>query len=191
MERVIFMCIIFLFLIIIYNHFLKIKEGMECDSIGFRKKSPDQIKSMTHGERQLYECQHNLHQQEEYSEDSINKSIERTKSNLKKAKKTKSNVLNTYLKRFNDKWKKFMKAREIREVAVTKLEGYVCPTEDKSVKKYCKRGGGDSPDEVDVDVKKEGGSKATRDPSKGPDPRLHSSQRILVDKQEKEGKGKA
>ena len=184
------MCLIFLFLIIIYNHFVKIKEGMECDLTGFRRKSPDQINSMTHGERELYKCQYKLYEKKEYSEDSINKSIENAKANLKKAKATKSNVLNTYLKRFNEKWKKFLTAKKNREVAVTKIEGYVCPTEDSTVKKYCAEGGeGDSPDEVEVDVEKEGGSKATRDPAKGPDPKLHNSQRILVDKQEKEAEG--
>ena len=63
-------------------------------------------------------------------------------------------------------------------------EKYVCPSEDKSVEKYCDKQKG-------VDVEEEGGKRAERDERRGQDPKLHKSQGILVDKQEKEADGKA
>ena len=148
MEEVVFMCVIFLFIILIYNHFFKMKEGLEnCNLTGFRKKPPAEVKQMSSSDRSKYNCQLKVLNKKIYSKEEKKK----------------------------------------RKVAVTKLVGYICPSDISYVKKYCdQQKGGDDEDEVDVDVEEKGGKKATRNEREGPDPKLHKSQGTLVDKQEKE-----
>ena len=194
MEEIVFMCVIFLFLVLIYNHFNKIREGMgqECDLSGFRKKQPAEINQMSAADKATYNCQLKVYNNKIYSKEEMNKVMTDTKEKIEKYKNTKKNRLQKLVDKLNKYWPKYLDEKKKQKVAVTKLVGYVCPSEDKSVEKYCdKQKGGEDEDEVDVDVEEEGGKRAVRDERRGPDPKLHKSQGTLVDKQEKEADGKA
>ena len=192
MEEIVYMCVIFLFIILIYNHFFKIKEGLEnCNLTGFRKKSPEEIRQMSTADRAKYNCQLKVFNQKIYSDEEMQKTMEETSNNIEKYKSVKNNSIQTYLNRIKEMLPKYVDEKKKRKVAVTKLTGYVCPTKFSFAKQYCdQQKGGDDEDEVEVDVEKEGGKRAVRDERKGPDPKLHKSQGKIVDKQEKEAEKK-
>ena len=55
MEIVLSMILIFLFIVLIYNHFFKIIEGMtNCSLDGFEKKQPSVVKNMSPKDKELY-----------------------------------------------------------------------------------------------------------------------------------------
>lgn len=188
MEEVVFMCVIFLFIILIYNHFFKLKEGLDnCNLTGFKKKPPEEVKQMSSSDRSKYNCQLKVFNQKIYSSEEMKKTLEETSNKIQKHKSIRKNSIQTYLDRFKKYWPKYLDEKKKRKVAVTKLIGYICPTDISYVKKYCdEQKGGDDEDEVEVDVEEKGGKRAARNERKGPDPKLHKSQGTLVDKQEKE-----
>lgn len=195
MEEIVFMGVIFLFLILIYNHFNKIREGLEnkeCELSGFRKKQPSEVEKMSAANKAKYECQLKVYNNKIYSDEEMEKIMTDTQEKIDKYKDTKKNILEKLVGRLNKYWSKYLEEKKNQKTAVTKLVGFVCPSEDKSVQEYCQQqSGGDDEDEMDVDVEEEGGKRAVRDERKGPDPKLHKSQGILVDKQEKEAGDKA
>ena len=76
MEEVVFMCVIFLFIILIYNHFFKLKEGLEnCDLTGFKKKPPAEVNQMSSTNKAKYNCQLKVFNQKGYSKKEMKQTI--------------------------------------------------------------------------------------------------------------------
>ena len=132
------MCVIFLFIILIYNHFFKLKEGLEnCDLTGFKKKPPAEVNQMSSTNKAKYNCQLKVFNQKIYSKEEMKKTIEETSNKIQKHKSIRKNSIQTYLDRFKNYWPKYLDEKKKRKVAVTKIVGYVCPTDISYVKKYC------------------------------------------------------
>jgi len=137
MEIPIYLCLIFLFLWLIYNHFFQI-EGMECDlGTNFRRKSPDQVKVLSGNEKSIYDCQIKKYQAKIEDPTYLKLALRQTKKLLPIIKKPIASIEKKFneLKDTHVKWKK---TKTIRDEAIDKLDKFVNGEEQSGNNDHCK-----------------------------------------------------
>ena len=148
MEIPIYLFLIFIFLWLIYNHFFQI-EGMECDlGNNFRRKSPDQVNSLSSGEKSLYDCQVKKYQQKLEDPTYLKLALRQTKKLLPIIKKPISNIEKKFneLKDTHVKWKA---SKTTRDEAIGNLYSFVDGEETSGNNDHCKENP-ESCEEVDT-----------------------------------------
>lgn len=172
MEIVLSMILIFLFIVLIYNHFFKIIEGMtNCSLDGFEKKQPSVVKNMSPKDKELYECQEKLYEKELYSPEEIERNMSDTKQKLTKYKEKLKKSKDKFKNKIKSLFKKYTDEKKKRKVMITKLRDFVGGGD----------GGEDSEEEEDVDPC-EKNKKACGNPTKGPDPKQRKNQAKIQNK---------
>jgi hypothetical protein len=131
MEIPIYLCLIFIFSWLIYNHFQQI-EGLECkiDST-FRKKSPDQVKILSYDEKSIYECQLSKYNAKSDDVTNLKLALRSTKKMLPEITKPLTKIKTTFksLKKTYEKWK-ITKAE--RDDSIDQLNKFVNNEKKKS-----------------------------------------------------------
>ena len=125
MEVIISMCLIFILIILIYNHFRSTVEGMECSLDGFKRKQPNEVSMMSQKEKEHYECQEKLYEEEKYNPVEIERIMDETKEKLTEFKTKSQNIKEKYNTKIKKLYKKFKNARKNRKVAINKLQSFV------------------------------------------------------------------
>jgi hypothetical protein len=130
MEIPIYLFLIFLFLWMIYNHFFQI-EGMECDlGTNFKKKSPDQVKSLSSEEKTTYTCQLKKYKEKLEGQTHLKLALRQTKKLLPIIKKPIASIE----KKFNelkDTYAKWQESKTTRDDAIDNLYKFVDEKEEE------------------------------------------------------------
>lgn len=176
MEVIISMCLIFILIILIYNHFSYVVEGMtNCSLDGFKKKQPNEVEMMSKTEQEHYKCQEKLYEKEKYNPVEIERLMEETKDKMESFKSRAGRIKNRYNKQIKKLYKKFKDARKQRKVTINKLKQFVEGEAE-----------GEDSEEEDVDPCEED-KRACGSPSDGPEPQHRNNQAKITKKIEDKG----
>jgi len=131
MEIPIYLCLIFIFSWLIYNHFQRI-EGLECkiDST-FRKKSPDQEKSLSYDEKTIYDCQLTKYNAKSSDVTNLKLALRYTKKMLPVITKPLTNI-ETIFKSMKKTYKKWKITKAERDDSIDQLVKFVNSEENSS-----------------------------------------------------------
>tara|TARA_B100000795_G_scaffold231988_1_gene190080 strand:+ start:35 stop:577 length:543 start_codon:yes stop_codon:yes gene_type:complete len=138
MEIVIYFCLIFLFLWLLINNYNKI-EGMECNlGTNFKKKSPDEIKSLSGTQKTLYECQVGKYNDKTNDPTFLKMALRNTEKLIPIIRKPIASIEKTFneLKDTHVKWKK---TKKTRDDAMDKLYDFVDGKKTSGDNDHCKK----------------------------------------------------